>query len=50
MVISDTAGEPEKVTPESVLSGEGVNAAQATIRLAAGNPDYFVRERPNDDA
>ncbi len=40
MVISDTAGEPEKLTPESVLSGEGVNAAQATTRSATGNPDY----------
>ncbi len=40
-MISDTTGEPEKLTPESVLSGEGVNAAQATIRLAAGNPDYL---------
>ena len=42
MVISDTIGGPEKLTPESVLSGEGVNAVNlarwrgAQQRLDAG--------------
>jgi len=49
VVISDTIGGPEKLTPESVLSGEGVNAANtvtsATAILDRGSASHGAATR-----